>query len=47
MITIREVAREAGVSLGTVSRYLNGNQLKAVNMQKIKAAIDHWGMRKI
>ena len=39
MSSIREVAKLAGVSVGSVSRYLNGQQLKAVNMEKIAAAI--------
>lgn len=43
MATIREVAKEAGVSLGTVSRYLNGHQLKKANMDNIRAAIEKLG----
>ncbi|GGC86224.1 LacI family DNA-binding transcriptional regulator [Enterococcus wangshanyuanii] len=43
MATIREVAKEAGVSLGTVSRYLNGHQLKKTNMDNIRAAIEKLG----
>lgn len=43
MATIREVAKEAGVSLGTVSRYLNGHQLKEANMRNIGAAIEKLG----
>jgi LacI family transcriptional regulator len=43
MATIREVAKEAGVSLGTVSRYLNGHQLKETNMKNIQAAIEKLG----
>lgn len=39
LATIRDVAKEAGVSLGTVSRYLNGYTLKEENMAKISAAI--------
>lgn len=31
MPTIREVAKRAGVSPGTVSRYLNGHRIKAGN----------------
>lgn len=45
MTTIREVAKEAGVSLGTVSRYLNGHQLKEANMNNIKAAIEKLGYK--
>ena len=43
MVTIREVAKEAGVSIGTVSRFLNGYQLKKNNMTTIQRAIDKLG----
>ena len=43
MVTIREVAKEANVSIGTVSRYLNGFQLKKNNMENIKLAIEKLG----
>ncbi|KAF1297516.1 LacI family transcriptional regulator [Enterococcus sp. JM4C] len=39
MASIRDVAKLAGVSLGSVSRYLNGQQLKPANMEKIAQAI--------
>ncbi|WP_430610067.1 LacI family DNA-binding transcriptional regulator [Enterococcus sp. DIV0876] len=39
MASIRDVAQRAGVSVGTVSRYLNGQQLKQSNMEKIAEAI--------
>lgn len=39
MVTIRDVAREAKVSVGSVSRYLNGFQLKPQNMLNIQSAI--------
>lgn len=41
MATIRDVAKAAGVSIGSVSRYLNGYTLKKENMTKIQAAINH------
>ena len=40
LVTIREVAKEAGVSIGTVSRYLNGYTLKKDNMINVKNAIE-------
>lgn len=39
MASIREVAKLAGVSVGSVSRYLNGQKLKSANMEKIAAAV--------
>lgn len=38
--SIREVAKLAGVSTGSVSRYLNGQTLKVANMEKIATAIN-------
>lgn len=40
MSTIQEVARLAKVSVGSVSRYLNGYKLKETNMKRIEAAIE-------
>lgn len=37
--TIRDVAKQAGVSLGTVSRYLNGYTLREKNRLRIEEAI--------
>ena len=45
MSTIQEVAKRAGVSAGTVSRYLNGYQLKAANQNRVEAAIEELGYR--
>lgn len=45
MSTIQEVAKRAGVSAGTVSRYLNGHQLKASNRIRVEAAIKELGYR--
>lgn len=39
MSTIKDVAREAGVGVGTVSRFLNGVNIKSDNKQRIEAAI--------
>lgn len=39
MATIQEVAACAGVSVGTVSRYLNGHKLKPANEKKVKDAV--------
>ena len=43
MATIKDVAREAQVSVGTVSRFLNGEQLKPMNQQAIVLAIEKLG----
>lgn len=45
MSTIQEVAKHAGVSAGTVSRYLNGHQLKASNRIRVETAIKELGYR--
>ncbi|MDO4437110.1 MAG: LacI family DNA-binding transcriptional regulator [Coriobacteriaceae bacterium] len=45
MSTIQEVAQRAGVSAGTVSRYLNGYKLKAANEKRVAEAIDELGYR--
>ena len=45
MPTIQEVAKRAGVSPGTVSRYLNGHQLKAGNQARVQQAIEELGYR--
>jgi len=45
MATINDVAKESGLSVGTVSRYLNGAQLKQLNNDSIEAAIEKLGYR--
>ncbi|WP_052342621.1 LacI family DNA-binding transcriptional regulator [Bacillus sp. EB01] len=39
MTTIKDVSRLSGISIGTVSRYLNGYKIKKDNEEKIKQAI--------
>lgn len=39
MVTIKDIATQAGVSVGSVSRYLNGYRLKQGNEEKVKKAI--------
>jgi LacI family transcriptional regulator len=39
MSTIKDVAKLSGVSVGTVSRYLNGYQVKSGNKEKMDSAI--------
>ncbi|QFG47465.1 LacI family transcriptional regulator [Lapidilactobacillus dextrinicus] len=45
VVSIREVAKKAGVSVGSVSRYLNGQRLKKENMDHIQLAIESLGYR--
>jgi LacI family transcriptional regulator len=45
-VTIQEVADLAGVSIGTVSRYLNGAQLRAKNRESIESAVSKLGFKK-
>ena len=37
--TIKDVARITGLSLGTISKYMNGGTVKAANREKIEAAV--------
>ena len=39
MVTIKAVAKEAGVSVGTVSNVINNIQVKASTKEKVEAAI--------
>lgn len=45
MVTIKDVARESGLAVGTVSRYLNGESVKTKNREQIEAAIQKLGYR--
>ena len=40
MITIRQIAQEAGVSKSTVSRYLNDGYVSEETAEKIKLVIE-------
>ncbi len=40
MATIKDVARMAGVSISTVSKYMNGGNLRTENAEAIRAAIE-------
>ncbi|TVQ22334.1 MAG: LacI family transcriptional regulator, partial [Spirochaetaceae bacterium] len=43
--TVRDVAAHAQVSVGTVSRYLNGHKLRPVTRSKVESAISATGYR--
>lgn len=43
--TIRDVARKADLSIGTISRYLNGYILREKNRSRIEAAIEELGFK--
>lgn len=45
-VTVIDVAKKAGVSVGTVSRYLNGYKLREANRKVIESAIQELGFRK-
>ena len=40
MATIKDVARKANVSVSTVSKYINGGEVRPANAQAIRDAID-------
>ena len=44
-ITVLDVAKKAGVAVGTVSRYLNGYQLREKNRLKVEQAIKALGFK--
>lgn len=44
-VTIHDVAKHAGVAVGTVSRYLNGYTLRDKNRRKVEDAIDTLGFK--
>lgn len=45
MSTIKDVSRISGISIGTVSRYLNGHKVKQENQLKIEKAIEELGYK--
>ncbi len=44
-VTIPDVAKRAGVAVGTVFRYLNGARLREENRQKVEKAIEELGFK--
>ena len=44
-VTVHDVARQAGVAVGTVSRYLNGYRLREQNRLKVEQAINELGFK--
>lgn len=45
MSTIKDVSKHAGVSLATISKYLNGGNVRAENRRRIDAAVEALGYR--
>lgn len=43
MVTIKDVAREAGVAVSTVSKYLNGGNVRQENREQIEQAVNKLG----
>lgn len=46
MATINDIAKKTGLSVGTVSRYLNGEKIKPRNKALIDSAVSEFGYRK-
>ncbi len=46
MVTIKDVARESGLAVGTISRYLNGASVKKQNRETIEQAIERLGYQR-
>jgi LacI family transcriptional regulator len=44
-VTVRDVAKQAGVALGTVSRYLNGHPVREETRRKVEQAIQDLGFK--
>lgn len=44
-VTIKDVAKLTGLSVGTISNYINGKAVSEKNQETIQAAIDHLGFR--
>jgi len=45
MPTIKDVSRVSGISVGTISRFLNGQKIKEANQKKIEEAINTLGYK--
>ena len=43
MVTIKDVARDAGVSVGTVSNVLNGGRVSEARRKLVEASIEKLG----
>ena len=43
MSTIKDIARETGLSLATISKYMNGGHVLEQNRERIEAAIEKLG----
>lgn len=44
-VTIKDIARETGVSIATVSKYLNGKKISSENEESIRSAIQKLGYK--